>query len=410
MGIYSSSKFYDSSVNDVAPASGYDDGQYSAQIMMIENCQNQLSMFNGTIMNDIQEASMRINGIDEEEIFSFSENALTSLLSKIKEMFKKLWSKIKAIFQGFMARLEATFGKNNKQFVEKYRKLVSTKDLTDFEPKFRKPKGGIVSAIPTFNGGASQIEQRLDTQTYAKNGAKFIEDWDEEKEADSFIQNVYGGNDISWDSFEKDFMDHVFDDEDTNKVSIFEIMSQLTGYKDIKNTADKETKALNKAMDKMIKAIEKDEDMIARNLPNVKEDIVAKKYKLGYDASKSGSEKYSYSGSETSKGRDWATGDESENDKREGGGVVAKGDEGVKVDNDSHPVARYQKALACVSKNAHMMQQVASKHTQCVIKALNFYNKQNRTIFAKAVAYKRNKNEEVMMEAFAELAEWEADY
>ena len=409
MGIYSGDNMFSNTMRSVDPDLSYGDGAISAQVIMIENCQNQFALFEGVIRNDIQEATMRINGVDEDEILGFTEGTIGDLLSKIKEMFKKLWSKIKGIFQGFMARLEATFGKNNKQFVEKYRKVVLSKDLADFEPKYRKRTS---ADYPLFDGVATYLDDKLNTGKYANSDEKAIEkmydDFDDDKILDEMSKQI-SSKFTDFKEFDKDFMDLLYDDESTDKVNIHDIISELIGFKDLKKNWSKANDSLNKAFNKMIQQIEKDESSFSKEFPTGKGAIYAKKYGFGKeDITKSGSEAR------------WKKNDEEEVDNT--GATVAAGSGWKVSDTDSEnskdktsggvpeSARKYQKILGLVSKYAHLGQQIATKYTQCVMKALTFGNKQNRTIFAKAVAYNRKKNEEVMMEAMAELAEWEADY
>ena len=410
MGIYSgSNNFFGSRNYDIEPAQGYDDGAISAQVVMIENVQNQMAMFDGVILSDIHEATMRINGVSEEEINAYTEGFIGDMFSKIKEMFKKVWSKIKAIFQGFIARLEAQFGKNNKQFVEKYRNTVLTKDLTDFEPKHRPRKTS--NAYPSFEGVVTILNPNLNTGKWISKTAdqiqKDYDDFDEEKELDTLIGGL-GSNFKDYKEFEKDLMDYLFDDETEEKVNIHTVMGDLIGFKNIKKEANKCNDSINKAFNKLVQQIDKDHSNFSKEFPTGKGEVYAKAYGIkktgtaGTDLRfEKDDDQYAAAGSGTVQagtGGAWKVSDDGQDNTKGGSG------------QSGESAQKYQKIMGLVSKYAHLGQQVATKYTQCIIKALNFENKQNRTIFAKAVAYNRKKNEEVMMEAMAELAEWEADY
>lgn len=392
MGIYSGkTNMFGGQMMNIEPAVGYDDGAISAQVVMIENYQNQLKVFDGTILNDIQEATMRIDGVSESEILSFSESAIGDLLSKIKEMFKKLWAKIKAIFQGFMARLTAKFGSNNKKFVEKYRKVLLTKDLTDFEPKHR-PRTS--NDIPTFDGVPSHLGNihAFNPKELGKDADSLNDKWDEDKKLDDLVKAI-NTKFTDWKSFEKDFMDYCYDEEEEKKVSITGIMGELVAFKDLRKDWQKANDSLNKAMDKLIKLIDKDTSEFSKNFPKGKGTYNAKTYDFGKETGNSGS------------GKDarW----ENKGGTDTGNQISTDGQDNT---SDTGDAAKYQKGLGLTSKYAHLTQQVATKYTQCVMKVLTFGNKQNRAILAKAVAYSKKSNESVMMEAMAELAEWEMDY
>ena len=72
-------------------------------------------------------------------------------------------------------------------------------------------------------------------------------------------------------------------------------------------------------------------------------------------------------------------------------------------------IERYSKAFQLVHKWAIIYQTCATKYTAVVMKCFKFHNSQLRRVFAKAVAYNRKKDESVMMEAMADLADYYED-
>ena len=158
-----------SSPISVQEAEGYDDGVYSAQIAQIVGLQNDMAMVEAGIMSDMQACMMVNEGVNESEVMSFSEGAIGDMFNKIKEFFKKLWAKIKAIFNGFLARLEAKFGKNNKEFINKYKKEVIGKDLTDFEPSYRKKKNLEVISFDNLSGKVQKAGGHISTYDIINN-------------------------------------------------------------------------------------------------------------------------------------------------------------------------------------------------------------------------------------------------
>ena len=393
---------YSPAVN-VEEAAGYDDGIHSAQIAQIEGLQNHLALFEGGIKTDIQAAYMVIEGVGEEEVFAFSEGVVGDMLKRIKEFFMKLWAKIKAIFKGFMARIDAQFMKSNKEFINKYKKDIIGKDLTDFEVTYRKRKNGKTLNLADFD--ISSLDNDLDagqlagkTDTELKDIiSKFDSEDCKEKLLGSFVGNTSG---VSEKEFEKEAFDYIYEDEDSNEVTqgdISTIMTRMMGAKDAKKTIEKANKDLEKAIRDAIKALERHQNDIFKMTPaNDKDAHASFKFGIG-DKNNRKNTSVAHTGdnasSDGSAGTDYHI---------TGTGDKAKEARGTAIN-------QYQSALGHVSKVANIIQSCATKYTSVQMKIVNFDNKQDRKILARAVAYNRKKDESVMMEALAELADWEAD-
>ena len=415
MGIYSGIVFNEDSRVTCETAEGYNDMDVSAQVAMIEGYENNLKLFEGGIVSDIQEAAMQINGVDEGELMFFSENVLTDMLGKIKSMLMKLWAKIKAIFKGFMARVDSIFMKSGKSLVNKYKSVILKKDMTDFEAKWRKPKDSgynISNDIGTFECK----DEKLNMASYIHGtiAKDKIEKWDEDKEQEEILkQTIKGGNTtIDLAEYEKDFMDSLFEDEDVDdKIDIDNIMTELTTFKDTKKGCEKANNALEKSIKNMVKAIEKDQSDFIKGRPgdstgawNSGERKLKKAHFSSWDKTDNRSSEYTYGDVE----------DTVEVEDKDGQKVTASGQSTAgnwKLANGTakDKVDSYGKALQVVVKYAHTYQTCATKFTAVVMKAFKFHNSQLRRVFAKAVAYNRKKDESVMMEAFADLVEYEGD-
>ena len=399
MGIYSGDELTYSAPIVCEDVEGYDEGELSAQIAMIESHQNNLTLFEGAIRCDIQEAAMRANGVNEYDIMVFSENVITSMLGKIKAFLMKVWSKIKAIFRGFMARIESVMGKSNKEFVNKYRQEVLRKDLTDFEVKWRKPKKGYT--LPVLNFSPGNLENNLKTETWTDKGKDELEkemrNLDESKEMEKMLKNCMPtGSTFTGDvgEYEKEFIDAVFDDEDTDdKIDIHDVMEQLLGLKEVMRNSKKTNDSLNKAFTQMIKIIDADQKALSKGAPYKADTSLSSDLK---HATYSYKDKSSY------------TGGASYTDNYVAANVALSADAGNGMTNQDK-VKLYQKALQMVYKYANMGQQCATKFSAACIKVYKMYNSGLRKVWAKAVAYNRKKDESVLMEAMADLAVWEED-
>ena len=413
MGIYSGIVFNEDSRITCETAEGYNDMDVSAQVVMIENYENNLKLFEGGIVSDIQEAAMKINGADSYEIISFNENVITDMLGKIKSMLMKLWAKIKAIFKGFMARIDSVFMKSGKSLVNKYKSVILKKDMTDFEAKWRKPKNSsysIAADIVPFTMATTGGTSKLDMKTYT-NPKETLEKWDDDKVREDILKSVIKGN-PSFDvgEFEKEFMDSLFEDEEVDdKIDIDNIMTELTTFKDTKKGCEKANNGLNKSIADMVKQFEKNQSEFIKDRPGLK----TVKHSNGTDDIEvwGGKERKQIKGTFG----DWNR----ENPNREGKidnstgtlkGFPAPGTTPNKKNTSSkEAVDKYQKQLNIVVKYAHVYQDCATRYTAAIMKAFKFHNSQLRRVFAKAVAYNRKKNEDVMMEAFVDLVEYEAD-
>ena len=438
MGIYDND-LYQTSEYNVKEAYGYDNDYYSAQNVLIENAQNNMAFFEGIIRSDIQELAMRESGYVEEEVSVFTENVLTDMLGKIKSLILKVWAKIKAIFKSFMARVDSIFMKSNKSFVNKYKSVILKKDMTDFEAKWRKPKGNSSNydiSIGEFN--PSDVDKHLNTMYWMGGPAandhpkKMLEDWDEDKNMEETLNSTFSGLKVdSVSTYEKDFMDMVFEDEDTDdKIDIDSVMTALITMKDTKKESKKANDSLNKALSRMVKMIEKDQNEFIKQNPLKFDD------KGVFQGSDVYHKSYSYkngNGDYEASGTNISGGGGSKKDTIETGdkasALFTKGNTYKDTDTtyqtsyepggnnkwaEQHSprkdvIERYSKAFQLVHKWAMIYQTCATKYTAVVMKCFKFHNSQLRRVFAKAVAYNRKKDESVMMEAMADLADYYED-
>ena len=374
---------------------------------MIESHKNSLALFEGAIRCDIQEAAMRANGYNGYDAMVFSENVITSMLSKIKAFLMKVWSKIKAIFRGFMARVDSVMTKSNKEFVNKYRQEVLRKDLTDFEVKWRKPKKQY-ALIETSFPDTSTFANTFNTAAWTVLGMdeleKHLRDWDQDKIMDTILkETIAGKTSTSASEYEKDFIDAQFEDEDTDdKIDIHDIMSALLDHKESKKSATKANESLEKALKNMIKAIESDEKEFNGKLPGTTDG----KYDKGFGIQH---KEYSYGtkgkwDSKTKVVGKWDLTGYSKNF------TLSTANGGYQAGTSLEQMVKlYQKAIQIVHKYAMCYQEAATKYAAVVIKCFKMLNSGLRKVWAKAVAYNRKKDESVMMEAMAELAEYEED-
>ena len=368
MGIFSNDGFMNGAPIDVQEAAGYDNGSYSAQIAAIESYQNQYALFEGAIMCDIQEAAMRVQGVNEYDVMAFSEGVLSDMFGKIKQFFMKLWEKIKAIFRKFMARIDSVLIKSDKEFVNKYKDRVMKNDLTDFEVKSRKAKN---VQVPEVSGAFTTYLTKGDDDP-----EKALKNFDSEDDTcDLMSETIPGKPSISSTSeYDKEFMDAFFEDEDMNEFDPHEIMNELLNFRENKKKLDKAMSNLNKTFASLVKVLDKHYNDVNKSAPfkdNERKDV--------------------------------HTVDTMElNDKRATLKTSAKN-----VDKTQYMT--YQKQVNLYQKHASIISSVCTKFTSNMIKVANFDHSQNRRIFAKMVAYNKKNEDAMFMENMAELADWESD-
>ena len=399
MGIFSNQSdfFNEGAIINVEEAVGYDNGVYSAQIAQIEGLQNHLALFEGGIKTDIQEALMISEGVNDEEVMAFSESVIGDMLKRIKEFFMKLWSKIKAIFKSFMARIDSVWISSNKEFINKYKKDIIGKDLTDFEVTYRKKKsGGAMPDLSNLDDKAKKADIPLTSANFDIKGYKEKKDkFDSTDAREKLLGSFVNQSSITEKEFEKEAFDAYYEDEESNEVTqsdISNIMSEMMSFKTDRKDLKKQNDDLDKALSKIVKGLDRVQTELFKKVPvndtNLNSDINRTTVSYGGIGDHDNA-KVNPNGTKFGKNKISIT----DKDKR------------------GEQISNLQGYLGFMSQGANIMQSCVLKATSVSLKIMDFGNKQNRKILARAVAYKRKKDEDtnLMMEAMAELAEWEAD-
>lgn len=231
----------------------------------------------------------------------YEAGTISSLFEKLKAAVKKIWEKIKSLFTKFFAKMQS-FGKDDKAFVNKYRKEImagSTKDLEIKGYKFTldaikgadailedMKKVKIPGKKPGMNG--RNVESAFNMTTTIASGmapAEFdIDDAD-------LIENIRGaalGSTNSYDAgeFSKELRSKLrgdedspitLDDSDIDKGEIVQfLMNSSSGSSDIK----KDFKSVKKTCEDQIKEL----DRCSKNLSKIEKP--ADKDKVNEDSKK----------------------------------------------------------------------------------------------------------------------------
>lgn len=290
MGIYTSSRYFGEAydyASEIPANEAYGAALGCAQILA--DCEtNDMALFEQTIYSDFAEVRAVQEGVDY-----VNENAFTSIIKKLVEMFKKLLAKIKGIFKAFIAKLTGAF-KNGKDLVKKYEKqIIKYSNWKGFKCKgIRVPKNtGLQSSIDALfqTNKISAVDYTIHDLTAThilrtnlpdKLGydPQAIKDADSEDIKNEIIKLYLNGitGDVS--DLHTDVMDHLFDDEETldgdDQVKSASYFS-ADWIKTILSEGEKWQKSVKKFNDKLEKNINtiidnlnKDDDALAKFMVN----------------------------------------------------------------------------------------------------------------------------------------------
>ena len=286
MGIYTNSTRFSSGYaysDDIAANENYNAAFGCAQIMM-DIQKNDMAMFEATICNDIQEVMAYNEGSSY-----VNENAITDIIKKVIELFKKLIAKIKGIIKSFLTRIGSAFT-DNKQLVKKYGKqIIKYGNWKNFKVKdIRLPSSGnedIISAIKTAFSSPSVSGYNLNNKTttiYSMAIDNINENLDKEDIKKNIIKEAKYFSDAirskvssceKTEEFKEEILDTLFESKDTldedqvKSGSYFTktwIQGVLENSEKTIREIEKSNKELNSWIDKIIDQLEKFHTDIAK--------------------------------------------------------------------------------------------------------------------------------------------------
>ena len=356
-------------------------GELGALQIALEGVQNDQDIFMACLENDFEETAGLMTGVvTESQIIEEAGGAISGMLGKIKEMIKKLWGKIKGLFDTFIKKVNGVIIRDNKKFVDKYKREVVGKDLSKMKYKASKPKAGWAKALEGLRDDRddmlSSAGNRIDSDIEAvKNDYQKIS----EKISDGTYLNdlcaaAVSGSDS--DSFEKDVHELFFDDSEEHEgLSAGEISEIMTILCEKKLVSDLETtkKKVDKLFSDYLKTIDKVGNKMAQNITgntvnsDGKDDSGADYLNVGRN--KDHAKTVSFSDKESKDGA--------------------------------------MKQISTIQRVVSVSQGFYSRITSCNIKEMKFLISQARSVFAKAVSYnpKKSANENaVFMEAAGDAA------
>lgn len=273
MGIYSVREAYEGSayLEDVEVEEIFEDSFDEAALRHTYEIDSNLN----AIMKTIGISELAVLESTGEEIV-YEAGRAGGIIEKLKAAIKKIWEKIKSLFTKFFAKMQS-FGKDDKAFINKYRKEImagSTKDLEIKGYNFTPDKiGGAKSILDAMKkvsikmDGLSGITVDV-AFNYSSDRLSTIEDKDVKSEDTDIIEDlraaaIGASSGLDAGEFAKELRSKLrgdedspitLDDSDINKGEIVQfLMNASSGSKDIKDDF-KDTK---KTCENQIRELEK---------------------------------------------------------------------------------------------------------------------------------------------------------
>lgn len=264
MGVYSSNRTQLGMYNSdeiVANENYY--GVVGACQMMLEGFQNDQAIFESVLAADFMEAVAVQEGAVEYSVVN--EASVSGFIDKLKELVKKIWEKIKGLFQTFMTKINNVVIRDNKKFVDKYKKEVFSKNLGKMKYKWAEPKeAGFMGLAKKIE--VSEISDNMDDcQNKSADELKKIA---EAADNGDMLEQILG---CEAKEFAKEAHEKCFDDEEEveglSSARLTECVDTLiNSKKSLKNIEDAK-KLADKAFNEMLKSIEKSRNTLLKSIP-----------------------------------------------------------------------------------------------------------------------------------------------
>lgn len=358
-------------------------------IALVESRENEFAVLQAGIKQDMMAAMCE----DYDERLAINEATASGVFGKIKEILKKLLEKLKGIFHAFMAKMNSFFMDANT-FYKKYSAEIAKKQLRDFKIKAREFHRDRLDDLISYSdrGYAIFNNPKYDTQEKADK------EMDKDKMAEHVIDIVFTEKakkslsiDEDFGNITKEIEDWVFEDAEEHDdlsggtIITSDWIGKLLSEKKFIDNIEKVNKSSEKAIEKLIKEIDKDIQGIAGTIGTDKE-YEAKIHRL------------SLSGNADKKS-EYTTADIDGYDRKITGSKSKEKDEKATI----------------MMRSASRMNLLATTFQECMIKAQNARLScakkavaQAKKIFAAAVAYNPKKEDYEFYTAVGESAEFEA--
>lgn len=247
--------------------------------MIAESSDNEHAIFEAVIGGDFAEAYNRVNPavVSESQLEAIQEATAKDIWGKVVEFVRKIGEKIMGIIKTLRDKIQMLFIKDGKQLVKKYQKQVNTAynqgKLSKMKFKYATSKVDSAKTLDQAIAGSkllSELDDRFDRAAKdvhitgaADDGDKYDASAgvgegykpytaDQKTEIlESALGAIVGGSTDSK-SFDKDFDESVFADEDEKEgldaSLLATVISSLEGNKGALTTVDKNEKATRKTI------------------------------------------------------------------------------------------------------------------------------------------------------------------
>lgn len=250
-------------------------GELGALQITLEGLQNDQALFEALIQHDFETtAGVNEGAINESQYQAITEGALADFGNKIKEFVKKIWEKIKGLFKSFLVKVNNVIIRDNKTFVEKYKKDVLTKDLSKLKFKWEEPKGKDVFA--KVENSVSIIDQIITEANNEKDPDKLDEYHTELTDgtfADDFLSDIVPNTTEA--DFEKDFHEESYEPESEETGMKHDILADIIKHlveKDATSKVEKDMKTVDKSFSKAMRDVDKQLNAIIKEVPSKDKD------------------------------------------------------------------------------------------------------------------------------------------
>lgn len=384
MGIYSNTR-YDSVGGydvDVAANESYNCVTGCA-MALIEGYQNDFALFESAIHSDMAEIAAVNEGVEV-----INEGA-KEIWNKLKEIFSKLLAKIKGIFKSFIARISGVF-MDSAALHKKYSPVISkNSNWKNFKAKVRPFKGngadviGFISVKGDYDYKCAYIMTSTELNISAAGSIKYSDIFKKDSDIDqddiysavvsnslrNDLANAINGGDIN--DIGKEFMDIIFDDEETkDDWTSGDILHGYIGdlLKDATKNEDKIKKCnanMESTIEKIIKQINKESENITKALSN---------RRLNGSTGTKTPDKYAHSFVRVLEG-----------DKKKGS--VSTTSTNTLIADTEEKLERIERLAGFWQRYANAEQTVINKLTAARLAAYKFAITQARRVFSSAAAY-----------------------
>lgn len=331
-------------------------GVDGALVALTEGYVNDQAIFEAVIGQDFAEAYALSEGCELELV---TESALSGAFDKLRAFVKKIWEKVKGLIKSFMTKLNGVIIRDNKKFVEKYKKEVTTKNLSKMKYKWCEPNQNAFNTLgnATKDYESQTINQLDKVLIKFVNAEKVNNEIDDGTMEENFLGHFTNGN-TDKESFDKDIHEACFDTESEEEglsgTRVTYLMNTLVGSSKAKEAIDNTQKDSDKFFNNLLKNIDKAQSNVQKNIGTGKDSISGT-----VDSIKV-------------------------NDKR----TYFKDGNASSKYNTEAGATKINEQLSLAHRIVSLMQSCYTKGITALMRETKFEIKQARSVFAKAAAYR----------------------